>query len=268
MSAEALAPTRVRKQQSKQTTKATWTLEEDELLTHLVTQSHTNSWSALAKYFPSKTAPQIAGRWEKVLNPNLVKGSWTREEDQVILNFVQQNGDKDWAKLALMLNGRTGKQCRERFKNHLDPNVMRNPWTPEEDQRLIDLHAQFGNAWTKISNFFDGRTDNCIKNRWNSTIKKRLERLEKGEPLVMKRGRKPKGYYQSQQENEKFEILPSSSCSSPLRPSYQKRNEPLIELVHFDQFAPMIARRSNATVGLASLEQNRLDFQRMLSAIA
>jgi hypothetical protein len=57
---------------------------------------------------------------------------------------------------------------------------------------LAQLHERFGNTWTKLAPFFSGRTDNCIKNRWNSTVKKRLERMKTGQPLVMKRGRKPR----------------------------------------------------------------------------
>ena len=187
-----LAPTRVRKQQVHITNNATWTKEEDDLLTQIASKTESVAWSIIVKYFPNKSAPQLAGRWEKVLNPCLVKGSWTREEDEVILKFVKDHGDKEWAKLALLLKGRTGKQCRERFKNHLDPNVEKKDWLEEDDNKLIELHKIHGNSWTKIASFFEGRTDNCIKNRWNSTLKKRLERLEKGEPLIKKRGRKPK----------------------------------------------------------------------------
>ncbi|OHT16643.1 Myb-like DNA-binding domain containing protein [Tritrichomonas foetus] len=310
MEDSALAPTRMRKQQVKQTSKTTWTAEEDELLSKLVSQSQqANSWSVIAKYFPNKTAPQIAGRWEKVLNPCLVKGSWTREEDQVILNFVQTNGDKDWAKLALLLNGRTGKQCRERFKNHLDPNLVRNPWTPEEDQHLIDLHSQYGNQWTKISSFFssitekfsdtfrinlldlindpiisktfliskissffEGRTDNCIKNRWNSTLKKRLERIEKGEPLVQKRGRKPKNYYCSLpkpniDENTFADSHDNSeACSSPVVPRIGTTQVIQMMPLALDQIS-LIRPRKETSFKISSLEENRLDLKRMLSAI-
>ena len=190
METAALAPTRARHSQSNQTARATWTEEEDQRLIRIASQNSTIAWSAIAKFFPNKTAPQIAGRWEKVLNPTLVKGSWTRDEDETIINYVKQHGDKDWAKLAVLLPGRIGKQCRERWKNHLDPTVQKTCWTEEEDQKLIEMHKLYGNAWTRIASFFDGRTDNCVKNRWNSTIKRRLERMEYGEPLVLKRGRK------------------------------------------------------------------------------
>jgi nuclear transport factor 2 (NTF2) superfamily protein len=261
----ALAPTRVRKQQNDAKCRATWSTEEDDLLRSLVSDTHPNSWSAISKFFPTKTPAQISGRWEKVLNPKLVKGAWTSEEDQIILNFVENNGVKDWAKLAGLLPGRTGKQCRERFKNHLDPVVQRIPWTPEDDQQLIDLHAQFGNQWTHISSFFEGRTDNCIKNRWNSTLKKRLIRMQLGQPLIQKRGRKPKARFDIPRPSfplpEQQEAV-ETPCSSP------QLNRGQMPMAVDQRSVMMLARRPHEQIKISTLEENRLDFQRMLSEIS
>lgn len=255
----ALAPTRTRKQHSYASSSTIWTQEEDDLLRKLAQNSQSVSWSGIAKYFPNKTAPQLAGRWEKVLNPKLVKGSWTREEDETIVSFVKANGDKDWSKLAEILVGRTGKQCRERFRNHLDPNVTRTAWTMQEDQMLIDLHARFGNSWTKISSFFTGRTDNCVKNRWNSTIKKRLERIEKGEPLVMKRGRKPKNPTANKiVEPLELPSRPSSPISVPPTPEFV----PLAD--QFTLNLPFYLKKEGA---IPTLEQNRLKLNQLLQGI-
>ena len=188
MNCSALAPTRKRtpKNQSSKVTK--WTEEEDQRLIKLVNEAKTSNWVELAQKFENKTAQQLSERYEKVLNPSLIKGSWTREEDQTIIEFVRTHGTKSWAKLSLILPGRIGKQCRERWKNHLDPDVNRDPWTPEEDQTLIQLHSQIGNQWVKIAEHLPGRSDNSIKNRWNSTLKKKIEADLLGVPRP-KRGR-------------------------------------------------------------------------------
>lgn len=282
----ALAPTRIRKIEKRVARSSTWTTEEDEKLTRLVQNSGQASWSILATYFPNKTAAQLAGRWEKVIDPQLIKGSWTREEDEEIIKYVQMHGDKDWAKLALILKGRTGKQCRERYKNHLDTNVKRTQWTQEEDDLLVELHEKYGNKWTKISSFFDGRTDNCIKNRWNSTVKKRIERMQNGEPLVKKRGRKPKSTDMAHITilPEPLEIknkIPSlsvkeldsescdnySSCSSPFTTTrYSKPLFPQIELIPIT--SAFILKQESGRIRIPSLTQNRIDLEKMLNDLA
>jgi hypothetical protein len=152
----------------------------------------TPCWPLIISRFPGKTPQQIAGRWNHVLHPALVKGSWIKEEDLAICSFIEQNGVGNWQKLASLLPGRIGKQCRERWIHHLSPVVQREPWSDAEDAVLAELHARFGNQWARISALLPGRTDNCVKNRWNSTLKRKLERRAKGEPVTRKRGRKPR----------------------------------------------------------------------------
>jgi hypothetical protein len=170
---DALAPTRARQKPISGSLKARWSPEEDELLRHLLHSGDRANWTELTPQFPGKTAQQIAERWSKVVDPALIKGSWTRDEDEVIIDFVTRFGNKNWTKLADLLPGRIGKQCRERWRNHLDPDNNREPWTPEEDALLIQLHEQHGNQWVKIATLMRGRSDNHIKNRWNSTLRKR-----------------------------------------------------------------------------------------------
>jgi hypothetical protein len=150
------------------------------------------SWEDCVAFVPGKSVQQVAERWEKVLNPNLVKGSWTREEDEAIIEYVRVNGTKQWTKLAAILPGRIGKQCRERWRNHLDPDVNRTPWSEEEDRILIELHEAMGNQWVKLAEYLPGRSDNAIKNRWNSTLQKNLEAIRTGTPRK-RRGRPPRG---------------------------------------------------------------------------
>lgn len=187
---DALAPTRTRRKVSNHSKSTKWTHQDDNLLSSIMRENPNPNWADLVKSFEDKTATQISERWEKVLNPALVKGSWTREEDEMIIQFVKEYGTKNWTKLAASLPGRIGKQCRERWKNNLDPDVNKGKWTQEEDQILIELHEKMGNQWVKMTEYLPGRSDNNIKNRWNSTLKKQLESIQNGTPR-RKRGRPP-----------------------------------------------------------------------------
>lgn len=173
-SSAPMAPTRQRHSKNRCLKHINWTKEEDELLLSMMSEKHRPMMATVARSFPNKTSQQVAERWDKVLNPELVRGSWTRQEDETILQFVAENGCKSWTRLAALLPGRIGKQCRERWRNHLDPSINREPWTKEEDKLLLELHTEYGNQWVRIASLMRGRSDNAIKNRWNSTLKKNL----------------------------------------------------------------------------------------------
>lgn len=156
-----------------------WTENEDSLLKELVLRIGKN-WSKIADSFPNRTAAQISSRWEKCLDPNLHKGPFTPEEDEKIIQYVKENGPKDWRPLSELLGVRSPKQCRERWVNSLNPNLSKEPWTAEEDRVIFDAHSSHGGKWALIARLLPGRSDNAIKNRWNSSISKRIQREPNG----------------------------------------------------------------------------------------
>ncbi|XP_076948997.1 transcription factor MYB58-like [Bidens hawaiensis] len=102
------------------------------------------------------------------------KGPWSPAEDVRLVSFIQKHGHPNWPSLPKQAGLlRCGKSCRLRWINYLRPDVKRGNFTLEEEHSIIHLHATFGNKWSKIASHFPGRTDNEIKNVWNTHLKKR-----------------------------------------------------------------------------------------------
>ncbi|XP_010551746.1 PREDICTED: transcription factor MYB86-like [Tarenaya hassleriana] len=157
------------------------------------------------------------GRHPCCYKQKLRKGLWSPEEDEKLLNHIAKYGHGSWSSVPKLAGlRRCGKSCRLRWINYLRPDLKRGAFSQEEQNLIIHLHALLGNRWSQIASRLPGRTDNEIKNFWNSCLKKKL-RQNKGTDQIVN---KPLNELQcdvstDQRKQTSPESRPSSLSSQP-----------------------------------------------------
>lgn len=107
------------------------------------------------------------------------KGPWTNQEDMKLREWVNNEGPNKWSLCAKKFTNRTGKQCRDRWINILDPALNKSSWSAEEDYTIFTLFDRFGGVWSKFVPFFKGRTDYAIKNRFYACLRKTVSKTDR-----------------------------------------------------------------------------------------
>lgn len=183
-----------------------WTKDEDRLLSEAVKKHGESDFAVVAAIVKSRNTTQCRMRWMHAIRPGIRKGYWKETEDNKLRVWVHAQTDKltkerttmgvstiaatpndiDWNMVEGYIEGRSIKQCRERWKKNLSPTLKKGPWGPEEDAHIINEQQRIGNKWADISRKLPGRTEHGVKTRWQSLMRvcKRHWTKEEDDSLV------------------------------------------------------------------------------------
>ena len=135
------------------------------------------SWKKVSDLMGKRSPIQCLHRWSKILKPGLIKGPWTVHEDLLLVQWIETKGPNQWTKCSNTIFGRSGKQCRERYLNILSPDIKKGCWSIAEDYIIFKSFRKYGSKWSQISTCLEGRSENSVKNRFYSTLRKHLNQL-------------------------------------------------------------------------------------------
>jgi hypothetical protein len=161
---------------SKDTLIHNWTIEEDETLLRMCEIYDCKNWKKIATYLPSRTHIQCSARYKRI-KPGLTKGSWTKQEDELLKEYGQKY-DQNWSLISSLIPNRSGKQIRDRYLNTLKPGVNKNKFSKEDDKILLEKYEEYGPKWSLISKHFINRTGDIIKNRFYSSLRKKVYKID------------------------------------------------------------------------------------------
>lgn len=150
-----------------------WSKEEDDILIVKAKDFGYKNWASVASFIPGRSAIQCSARYKRI-QPGLIKGAWTDEEDKELLRLYNYYG-KNWSCISKSMPQRTGKQIRDRFLNALDNKLKKEKFSFAENKKIIKWYKIFGNSWSKIAKKLKGRTGDMVKNRFYSSLKNHLD---------------------------------------------------------------------------------------------
>ena len=151
-----------------------WTEAEDKKLIKIKQDFPYLSWFQISQFFSNRNKNECMNRYRLVIQPGIKKGKWSKEEDKILFDWVNKNGPNYWGKLSSqnLIMGRTSKQIRDRWINSLHPTFNKIKWDLKNEKILLEKYLIYGSSWTKISKFIENSSENIIKNRFYSMLRK------------------------------------------------------------------------------------------------
>lgn len=161
--------------------KIKWSEAEDKKLIKIKQDFPYLIWQQVSQFFENRTKAECMNRYLMVINPNLKKGKWTNEEDEILTNWVVEHGASNWGKLSNLnlIKGRNCKQIRDRWINVLSLKLKKVVWNEQTERILLEKYLLYGSCWTKISEFIKDSSENIIKNKFYSMLRKTANKYTK-----------------------------------------------------------------------------------------